>query len=368
MRLKSAEGLYTSAQLLEGFNPFDRLGFTLTRDFAVFRQFSKDGGPVPASIEIRKAQADHDTDLADALKRFLGEVRRPLLGIMGGHAAKRGGQAFADIAHLARTLSEEGYLIVTGGGPGIMEAAHLGVAFSKNDASDLEKALAKLGKYPSYGNLDGLFDHDGTVKREKIADVEKARDWLQSALEVRSYAPPILPLSVAIPTWLYGAEPTMPFASHYAKYFQNSLREEALVNNSRAGIIYGQGGGGTMREVFQDVERNYYAGSAKEFTPMIFFDKSGYWKTEAAYEGTALKTPGIKLDVLIPSILKFGICQRLHLDDAGLKQFTDKVLFSDDVNVIRTVLALNADTAKENMSFALQAQPSKVPSFRMNRV
>jgi hypothetical protein len=148
------------------------------------------------------------------------------------------------------------------------------VAFSKNDASDLENALAKLGKYPSYGNLDGLFDRDGTVKKEKIAEVEKARDWLQSALEVRSYAPPILPLSVAIPTWLYGAEPTMPFASHYAKYFQNSLREEALVNNSRAGIVYGQGGGGTMREVFQDVERNYYAGSAKEFTPMIFLTKA----------------------------------------------------------------------------------------------
>jgi hypothetical protein len=55
----------------------------------------------------------------------------------------------------------------------------------------------------------------------------------------------------------------MPFATHYAKYYQNSIREEALVNNSRAGIIYGRGGGGTMREVFQDVERNYYATAAR---------------------------------------------------------------------------------------------------------
>ena len=56
-------------------------------------------------------------------------------------------------------------------------------------------------------------------------------------------APEDVPASLAIPTWLYGAEPTMPFATHYGKYFQNSIREEALISNSRAGIIYGQGAG-----------------------------------------------------------------------------------------------------------------------------
>jgi len=52
---------------------------------------------------------------------------------------------------------------------------------------------------------------------------------------------------------VFPAIATMPFATHYAKYYQNGLREEAF-NNSRTGIIYAQGGGGTMREVFQDVE------------------------------------------------------------------------------------------------------------------
>jgi hypothetical protein len=249
MRPTIPQRLYKSTDLIDGFNPFDDLGFTLTADFACYRQFVLDGGPIPPSLEVRTAQADHDAAIADSLRRLLQDVGRSLVGFMGGHAAKRGGTAFADIAYLARELAAAGYLIVTGGGPGIMEAAHLGVAFSRNDAADLDKALGKLAKYPSYGDLDDLMEKDGTIKKTKKADVIKARDWLEAALEVRSYAPQILPISVAIPTWLYGAEPTMTFATHYAKYYQNSLREEALVNNSRAGIIYGQGGGGTMREV-----------------------------------------------------------------------------------------------------------------------
>lgn len=367
MRQVMPQRLYAASDLLEGFNPFDDLGFTLTRDFATFRQFVVDGGPVPRTLEVRMAQANHDSEVADALKRLLDEVRRPLLGFMGGHAAKRNSKPFANIAYLARELAKERYVIVTGGGPGVMEAAHLGVAFSHNDAADLDKALAKLGKYPDYGNLDELFELDGTIKKSRTADVVKARDWLQAALEVRSYAPPIMPLSIAIPTWLYGAEPTMPFATHYAKYFQNSLREEALVNNSRAGIIYGQGGGGTMREIFQDVERNYYAKSADEFTPMIFYDRDGYWQTAAAYDGTTVKSYGIKLDEAVPSILKLGLCGRLKLDEAGLQGFLGKVAFTDNLAVIKGLLAKQAGKAQTNMSLALEAQPLKVASFRMNR-
>jgi predicted Rossmann-fold nucleotide-binding protein len=368
MRQVIPQRLYTASDLIDGFNPFDDLGFTLSRDFAIFRQFAIDGGPMPPSLEVRTAQADHDSAIADALRSFLNEVRRPLVGIMGGHAAKRNGQAFADIAHLAWELVQEGYLIVTGGGPGVMEAAHVGVAFSKNDVGDLVRALAKLAKYPNYGSLDDLFEPDGTVKQSKKSNLIKARDWLQAALEVRACAPPIMPLSLAIPTWLYGAEPTMPFATHYAKYFQNSLREEALVNNSRAGIVYGQGGGGTMREVFQDVERNYYASSAQDFTPMIFYDKGGYWRTAATYEGNKVKTFGINLKDAIPTILKFGICARLNLDDAGLRRFLDKIAFSEDLSFIKTVLRNNSSTAQNNLSLALQAQPTKIASLRMNRI
>jgi len=195
----------------------------------------------------------------------------------------------------------------------------------------------------------------------------KARDWLQAALEVRSEAPAILPLSRIIPTWLYGAEPTMPFATHYAKYFQNSLREEALVNNSRAGIVYGQGGGGTLREVFQDIERNYYPKLPEDFTPMIFFDKGGYWRTAPVYEGTKLAKFGVKLDETVPAVLRFGLCARMSLNGDNLKRYLDKVVFSEDIEVIMGVLAKHSAKAQSNLTFALNAMPTRITSLRMNR-
>jgi predicted Rossmann-fold nucleotide-binding protein len=359
--------LYAASDLLDGFNPFDDLGFTLTRDFEVFRQFVSDGGPVPSTLETRLVQARHDATIADALKRFLRDVGRPLVGFMGGHAAKRDSPAFSDIAKLAWSIAQDGYLVVTGGGPGVMEAAHVGVAFSRNGMDELERALAKLADTPNYGDLDDLFESDGSLKKSKRKDVMAARDWLAAALDVRSAAPSTLPLSLAIPTWLYGAEPTMPFATHYAKYYQNSLREEALVNNSRAGIIYGQGGGGTLREIFQDVERNYYAKDAENFTPMIFFDKRGYWLRAATYEGGKVTSYGVKLDDTVPGILKFGICARLSPDEATLPQFLDKIAFTDDVSAIKNILAKHSGVAKQNMSYALAGESFRIPTLRMNR-
>src|ERR1700684_1806669 len=102
----------------------------------------------------------------------------------------------------------------------------------------------------------------------------------------------------------------MPFATHYGKYFQNSIREEALISNSRAGIIYGEGGGGTLREIFQDVELNFYAKAPKDFTPMIFFSSDRFWQREAVVQNQQVTRNGIKLNIAIPHILRaarFGI-------------------------------------------------------------
>lgn len=46
--------LYTAEDLLGGFNPWDPMGFTLSRDFAIYREFASDGGPLPASLPIRR--------------------------------------------------------------------------------------------------------------------------------------------------------------------------------------------------------------------------------------------------------------------------------------------------------------------------
>jgi len=82
--------------------------------------------------------------------------------------------------------------------------------------------------------------------------------------------------SLAVPTWYYGHEPTSPFATHIAKYFQNSLREDGLITLAAHGIIFAQGKAGTLQEIFQDGVRNYYRSEKDPFSPMVFFGKR-YW-------------------------------------------------------------------------------------------
>jgi predicted Rossmann-fold nucleotide-binding protein len=360
--------LYTAEDLLAGFNPWDPIGYALSWDFSIFRQYVSDGGPVPNNVSIQLAQAEHDAGIADALRRFLRSMQRPLVGVMGGHSISRDSDAYADVARLTRRLAREGFLLVTGGGPGIMEAAHVGVAFSCfDDEGALEKALVSLAGVPKAPVLDELFENDGTIKASKMDNIRDARLWLKRAIEVRTAAPDIMPVSLAIPTWLYGAEPTTPFATHYAKYFHNSLREEALVNNSRAGIIYGRGGGGTMREIFQDVERNYYAKTTNDVTPMIFFDRGDYWRKDATYPTGGPVSAGVKLDTTVRNILTLGL-RSARFPEAEVNACLDtKLKFTIDHEDIIAALNSHKIASQRNLSFALAAQPLNVTTLRMNR-
>jgi predicted Rossmann-fold nucleotide-binding protein len=359
--------LYSSEDLNHGFNPWDPLGFTLTADFAIYRQFVIDGGPIPNTLDVRERQAEHDAGIGDALRTFLGNINRPLVGIMGGHGLDRDSVAFVDLANLARVLAQDGFLLVSGGGPGAMEAAHLGAAFSQSDDARFAAALKELGRCAKSPSLDGVVLPDGTLNAKKKDQLAYARDWVSAALAARALAPQTMPISLAIPTWLYGAEPTMPFATHYAKYFQNSIREEALINNSRAGIIYGQGGGGTVREVHQDVERNYYARSADDFTPMIFFDRGRFWENSATYEGCTIKTRGIKLNDEVTNTLKFGLASSGAFDEKGIKACLDKVHFTADIAAIKTALKGHSEISQRNLFLALSGEPTRIRSLRINR-
>ncbi|WOH80326.1 hypothetical protein RX327_31645 [Bradyrhizobium sp. BEA-2-5] len=368
MSVPVPSSLYTAQDLLGGFNPWDPMGFTLSRDFAIYREFATNGGPLPASLAVRAAQAEHDAAIADALRIFLKTVQRPLVGIMGGHSLPRDHLAYKAIAYLARDLAREHFLLVTGGGPGVMEAAHLGVAFSSFDSvGPLDEAIGLISAVPKAPILDELFTDTWTVKDEKLGAIDDARKWLKTALEVRAKAPEILPVSLAIPTWLYGAEPTMPFATHYAKYFQNSLREEALVNNSRAGIVYGRGGGGTMREIYQDVERNYYAKTLDEITPMIFFDAGKFWETDPVMGETRAMTSSINVEPTIRPILTLGLVSEKRPKPAVEACLDEKLLFTTDHTSIIKALRGHQKKSQQNLTFALAAEPLKIGTLRMNR-
>ena len=80
-----------------------------------------------------------------------------------------------------------------------------------------------------------------------------------------------LTVGLSIPTWFYGHEPSNPFASHIAKYFSNSEREDGLLAVATAGIVFVPGGPGTLQEVFQDAAQNAYE-TYGQSSPMVFLD------------------------------------------------------------------------------------------------
>jgi predicted Rossmann-fold nucleotide-binding protein len=335
--------LYSAEELIDGFHPADTNGFAETWDFRQFVAFKRDGGPAPLSKELRLQQADHDADIAAALSAYIATAP-PLVGIMGSHALRRDAAAYRELATLARRLTREGLLVVTGGGPGAMEAAHLGAACAEAKDDLLEKALDEIATAPELPNLTAVVNKTGEVVGD-AGLLRQATAWLGAALEVRRMLPDTLAPSLAIPTWLYGEEPAMPFAAAYAKYFQNSIREEALVTQARSGIVYAQGGGGTLREIFEDVEDNYYVSDAASFTPMVFFDGHGYWS------GGSADDPGVRLDAVLAQVFA-----RAHPVDT--EAYLAKVVFTTDLDRIVELITAQIGSAEANRRRILRGEPS----------
>jgi predicted Rossmann-fold nucleotide-binding protein len=87
--------------------------------------------------------------------------------------------------------------------------------------------------------------------------------------------------SLAIPTWVSSGEPISQFASHIAKYFSNSIREDGLLAVATAGIVFAPGGAGTMQEIFQDAAQN--ADRIFGRSPMAFLDTRHYCDETGLY-------------------------------------------------------------------------------------
>ncbi len=87
--------------------------------------------------------------------------------------------------------------------------------------------------------------------------------------------------SLAIPTWTNEDEPISQFASHIAKYFSNSIREDGLLAVATGGIVFAPGGAGTMQEIFQDAAQNAYKVFGR--SPMVFLDRRHYCDDTGLY-------------------------------------------------------------------------------------
>lgn len=263
--------LYAIEDLFAGFDAAQPTSWVETLDFRIYRHFVTEGRAAPRNPYMGMMQALHDSAIMEATSKYIDGQK--VVAIVGDHELGRDSMAYRDAVHIARRLTRSGFLICTGGGPGAMEAGHLGAALVKSSEADVQAALAKLGAQPVVPALAKIVDPAGEIDYTLVA---AAWAWFKPAFDLaKSVGAP--GESLAIPTWGYGHEPPTPFATHIAKYFQNSVREDGLLAIARYGIICMPGKAGTIQEIFQDAAQNYYQ-SFGRFSPMILFGAE-YWTT-----------------------------------------------------------------------------------------
>jgi predicted Rossmann-fold nucleotide-binding protein len=244
------ERLYTRDDLMQGWSR--GADHSVTLDGRIYDYVKAHGGRAP-DVQEGLAQRAHDHFIDVALAAFLMQAGRPVVGIMGGSTALAADRNYRRVVHLAAALTRRGYLVVCGGGLGIMEAANLGGYLAERSDGERDDAVDALAAAPPWTE-----DAAGYM-----AVADEIRDRLAAGGR-----------SLAIPAWVTAGEPISQFASHIAKYFSNSIREDGMLAVATAGIVFAPGGAGTMQEIFQDAAQNAYRVDGR--SPMAFLDRRHY--------------------------------------------------------------------------------------------
>jgi predicted Rossmann-fold nucleotide-binding protein len=253
------QGLYTRDELWKGYDSVPANNSSL--DWKIYEYFVGRSKYAPPREELI-AQRTHDTNIDLAVNEFLqlDETAAPngkkVVVFVGSHSQLRDDQWYKRAAELAFELFQAGYYVVSGGGPGMMEATHVGVWMSRYGAAALADALSILAttSKPPAGS---------PLKQYEMPDY-----WNKSVDVTTKY--PAGNESLGVPTWFYGHEGANAFSTHVAKYFSNALREEKICAVGIHGTIFLPGGPGTAQEAFMDAAENAYA-SYNWFSPMVFY-------------------------------------------------------------------------------------------------
>lgn len=284
--------LYTAKDLFEAFDPANPASMAACLDARIGRHLDETGRIRPSPVELQ-ARTMHDAHIRAALYRLLEWYEeKKVVGIMGGHALLRTDDYFRRVVEVSKELTERGFLMISGGGPGAMEATHVGAWLAGRPRADVEKALDMLSSAPA------------------LTDDR----WLSAAFEVMEAFPQAQGhVSVSIPTWHFSSEPPTPFATYIAKFFENSLREDVLLSEAYGGVVYMPGGAGTLQEIFQEVVQNHYVTLGYP-SPMVFVGRRFWTETIPVYP-------------LIEQMIAVG---RFKNIDASLVETTEEIVAALD--------------------------------------
>jgi len=247
------DSLYTVDELMAGYAPEAPLQ---SLDARLAAHVTACGIP-PHDVGEAIAQVVHDQGVDQAMRAYVAAAiakGQHVFGVMGGASTPRGTPAYRLAASTAKAVSEAGFLVATGGGLGIMEAGNLGAYFAGRPLDELDAAIDELARCPVYRGHEAQY-------------IDSAR-----RLTARQ---PAGAASLAVATWRYDEEPISQFATHIAKLFQNSVREDGLLSIADAGVAYFEGGFGTLREIFQDLAQNSDAAPVHQMA-MVFVDTAAY--------------------------------------------------------------------------------------------
>ena len=251
------ETLYSSQSLYDGYRVGEPDSYRDSYDGRVYQHYINAGKGYEADEIEQVMRVLHDSAISCAMRTFLSYIPRcSVVGIMGGHSLARTSEDYVQVARIARRLTENGALMISGGGPGAMEATHLGAWMAGRTDAEFDEAVSVMSYAPTYSD-------DG---------------WLDTQFEVMERFPQTTYKSLGLPTWLYGHEPPTPLATHIAKFFDNSIREDAILTIAYGGLVFAPGSAGTLQEMFQDAVQNHYL-SLGISSPMVFFGKK-FWTEE----------------------------------------------------------------------------------------
>lgn len=192
-----------------------------------------------------------------------------IVTIFGGARVGRDTKAYQSVSKLARRLGKEGYSVMTGGGPGIMEAANRGLVEYKNDLKN--------------GKLD-----------KKISKIESQRNE-QSAKNTSLQSAKDSIISIGLNIQLPHEQQMNPFVEVPLE-FQNFFSRKLVFNYNSTAFVVAMGGFGTLDEL-SEVLVQIATGKHKRI-PIILYGKD-YWRGFVQWlRNTMLKESAISKDEL----------------------------------------------------------------------